>query len=110
MRYGGTPTEMADASVNVYGFCTPPARHVLADGTILQLYTVNNRTPLQPTQPLQIYRPDGRQYIVTAAGYSEADRVELEGGASTIRGGRGALPTTERQLTEVALALVSGLS
>jgi hypothetical protein len=109
-RYGGTPTEMADASVNVYGFCTRPARHVLDDGTILQLYTVNDIAPAQPTQPLQIYRPDGRQYIVTAAGYSEADLVPLDGGASTIRGGRGALPTTERQLADLALALVSWLS
>jgi hypothetical protein len=109
-RYGGTPTEMADASVNVYGFCTRPARHVLADGTILQLYPVNNIAPAQPTQPVQLYLPDGRQYIVTAAGYSEADRVPLDGGASTIRGGRGALPTTERQLADLALTLASWLT
>jgi hypothetical protein len=108
-HYGGTPTQVADASLDVYGLCTPPARHVMADGTILQLYPVNDFTPEQPTQALQIYRPDGRQFIVTAAGYSEADRVPLGGEISTIEGGRGALPTTERQLTDVALMLVFGL-
>jgi hypothetical protein len=107
--YGGTPTEMADASIDAYGLCTRPARQVLDDGTILQLYTVNVITPEQPTQPLQIYRPDGREYIVTAAGYSEADRVQLDGGASTFEGGRGALPTTESQLADLALTLVTGL-
>jgi hypothetical protein len=108
-RYGGTPGQMADASVNVYGNCEPPARRVLGDGTVLQLYAVDDFHPEQPTQHLQIYRPDARMYVITTAGYSEADMVAVGGGASTPVGGRGKLPATREQLADIAERVVANL-
>ncbi|MFC4854787.1 hypothetical protein [Actinophytocola glycyrrhizae] len=107
--YGGTPVAMAGASLYFYGECLPPARHVLADGTVLQLHQVHPGNPQQPVQHLRIYRPDGREYILTAAGWSEADLVPTGGGAFTIAGGRGKLPTTGAQLAEIATRLVTNL-
>jgi len=105
-RYGGTPTQAADASVVAYGNCDRPMRRVLADGTVLQLYPADRSDPLQPHQPLAIYTPGGHQYIVTAAGYGQED-VSAAGGAST--SGRGRLPTDDTQLAAVALELVAKL-
>lgn len=107
--YGGTPTAMADASLYAYGDCRPPARRTLPDGTVLQMFQRDDFHPEQPMQHLQIYRPDGREYIITAAGWSEADMFPVGGGASTPKGGRGKLPTTEAQLAEVAEKLVTNL-
>lgn len=107
--YGGTPTARADAELYAYGDCRPPARHVLADGTVLQMFQADTRSPEQPTQHLRVYRPDGRVYIVTAAGWSEADMVPVGGGAYMTKGGRGKLPTTDEQLAEIATRLVAKL-
>lgn len=107
--YGGTPEAVANASLYAYGDCKPPARHVLADGTVLQLFQAETRDPEQPMQHLQIYRPDGREYIITTAGWSEADMIPLGGGAYSVDGGRGKLPTTEAQLAEIAKGLVTNL-
>lgn len=108
VRYGGTPGQMADASVHVYGNCEPPARHVLADGTVLQLYGIDTFNPQQPVQHLQIYRPGNRMYAITAAGYSEADMITV-GQARTPRGGRGTLPVRQEQLADIAVRLVEKL-
>lgn len=107
--YPGSPEEMADASLYSYGDCKPPSRRVLDDGTVLQLFQADFYNPEQPTQHLQVYRPDGRIYVVTAAGWSEADMVPVGEGASTIEGGRGKLPTTGKQLAEIATGLVANL-
>lgn len=109
VRYGGSPTQMADASVAAYGNCDPPARHVFADGTVLQLYPANDVNAEQPRQPLQIYQPGGRMYIVTSAGYGEADMVDIGGGASTVEGGRGRLPADDAHLAQIAVELVHKL-
>lgn len=106
VRYGGTPIEFADASVTTYGNCTaPPLRRTLSDGTVMQLYPPNSPDTPAPTQPLQIYRPDNRLYIVTAAGYAEGDKTPNGG----MRGGRGAVPLTAEQLADVATELVANL-
>ncbi len=107
--FPGTPAQMADASVHAYGDCRPPARHVMPDGTVLQLFQPDFVDPEQPTQHLQVYRPDGREYVVTAAGWSAADLVPAGGGGYWIRGGRGKLPVTQEQLAAVATALVGEL-
>lgn len=104
-RYGGTPEQVADASLTTYGNCAPPQRRLLPDGTIMQLYPAHGEDTASPTRPLQIYRPDNRIYIVTAAGWGEADMTP-EGGLS---GGRGALPLSDAQLAEVATELVAKL-
>jgi len=107
--YIGTPTEMADLALAAYGNCEPPARRVLDDGTVLQLYAADWFNPEQPHQALQIYQPEGVQLVVTSAGWSEADMVPIGGGGSTIEGGRGALPTTDAELAEIARALVQNM-
>lgn len=105
VRYGGTPIEIADASLSTYGNCDAPLRRTLPDGTIMQLYPPNGADSKSPTQPLQIYRPDNRMYIVTAAGYSEADKMP-DGGMS---GGRGNVPLTAEQLALLATKLEASL-
>jgi hypothetical protein len=108
--YGGTPTAKADASLYAYGDCKAPARHTLPDGTVLQLFQRDNFDPEQPMQHLQIFRPDGHEYIVTSAGWSEADMVPVPGStAHAIEGGRGDLPTDDAQLAEIATTLVANL-
>ncbi|MBB4906820.1 hypothetical protein [Actinophytocola algeriensis] len=108
--YGGTPTAKADASLYAYGDCKAPARHTLPDGTVLQLFQRDNFDPEQPMQHLQIFRPDGHEYIVTSAGWSEADMVPVPGStAYTIEGGRRDLPTDDAQLAEIATTLVANL-
>jgi hypothetical protein len=108
--YAGTPKAMADASLYAYGDCRPPARHTLPDGTVLQMFQRDNFHTEQPMQHLQIYRPDGREYIITAAGWSEADMVPVaDSTAYTIEGGRGDLPTDDAQLAEIAKKLVAKL-
>lgn len=107
--FPGTPTQMADASLYTYGDCTAPMRHTLADGTVMQLFQADRRDPEQPTQHLQVYRPDGRMYIVTAAGWGQQDYVPAAGGGHFIVGGRGKLPVTEQQLSEIAETMLTRL-
>lgn len=107
--FPGTPTQMADASLHSYGDCKAPMRHTLVDGTVMQLFRADRREPEQPTQHLQVFRPDGRMYIITAAGWSEQDYVPAAGGGHFIVGGRGKLPVTERQLSEIAETMLTRL-
>jgi hypothetical protein len=108
--FPGTPEQIADASLYTYGDCKPPARRTLDDGTVMQLYQADVRVPEQPVQHLQVYRPEGRYYIITAAGWSEQDMVPVAGSTGfTIEGGRGKLPTTAAQLAEIAEKMVTRL-
>jgi hypothetical protein len=109
-RFGGTPDQAANADVGTYGDCEPPARHVLADGTVLQLYPVSENEPQIPTQHLQIFQPGGREYILTSAGYGVADLQPVGGGSFSVASGRGKLPTTEAQLADIALGMVAKLT
>jgi hypothetical protein len=107
-RYGGSPLAAADASVGAYGGCQAPYRRVLADGTVLQLYEVNDYNPEHPVQPLRVYQPGGRMFTITAAGYSNADLVQGKNTtAYTVKGGRGKLPIPEAKLATVAELLAS---
>lgn len=108
--YPGTPTRMADASLYTYGDCKAPARRTLGDGTVMQLYQADFVHPEQPMQHLQIYRPDGREYVLTAAGWSEQDYVPSKyGEGGFIEGGRGRLPATQEQLAAIAEHMVTKL-
>lgn len=109
-RFSGTPGQAADADIGTFSNCRPPARHVLADGTVLQLSPVDNHDPEIPKQHLQIFTPDGRQYILTSAGYGEADLVPAGGSSYGVAGGRGKLPVTEAQLADIGLGMVAKLS
>ncbi|MFI7674832.1 hypothetical protein [Actinophytocola sp. NPDC049390] len=107
--FPGTPEQIADASLNAYGDCRPPARRVMPDGTVLQLFPADVRRPEQPAQHVQIYRPNGLQYVLTAAGWSAADMVPADGGGHWVDGGRGKLPVTEERLAYTASLLVNKL-
>lgn len=93
MRYGGNPTDYADASISTYGNCTPPLRRTLSDGTVMQLFPPNGADSPAPNQPLQIYRPDNRMYIIT----------------DLLSRGTGAVPLSAEQLADVATKLVAKL-
>lgn len=108
--YSDQPVAAADRANTVYGNCEPPYRHILADGTVLQIYPAETFHPEAPSQPIRIYRPDGFLYVITAAGYSEADFVDVpNSSAKALEGGRGKLPTTTTQLATIAEGLVTML-
>ena len=108
-RFGGTAEAYADWSRMAYGNCEAPWRRVLADGTVLQLFPINDGDAKAPMQHLQIYRPDGREYIITSAGYSEADVNRGPDGSGRVEGGRGALPADAVTMGGIAERLVSNL-
>jgi hypothetical protein len=107
--YTGTPLAAADKQAFDVGNCSPPKRHVLADGTVLQLYETGPSESFQLlTQTLRIFLPNGRLYQVTVQSWgsqdfeTDPDRPE---GRTLVGAGRGTLPLTERQLAEIGLAL-----
>jgi hypothetical protein len=104
-RFGGTPKDAADADVSVYGSCEQPSRRTLADGTVLQLYRPDFHDPKIPVQHLGVYKPNGRHYVVTTAGYGEADKTRLDDGAYTVTSGRGRLPLADEGIAAVAESL-----
>lgn len=112
-RFGGTPEQVANASITVYGNCGEPFRRTLADGTVLQLYPLDTHDTDAPSQHLQIYLPNGLMYVVTSAGWSETDLSPASpsspDGAQVLTGGRGKVPVTEQQLVDLGLKLVVNL-
>jgi hypothetical protein len=106
-RFGGTPKDAADADVSVYGSCEQPSRRTLSDGTVLQLYRPDFHDPEIPMQHLGIYEPNGRHYVVTTAGYGEADKTKLDNGTYTVTSGRGRLPLADEGIAEVAESLAA---
>lgn len=110
-RFGGTPEQVANASITVYGNCGEPMRRELDDGTIMQLYPLDDHDSRAPNQHLQIYRPDGRMYVITSAGWSESDLSPPQSpdGGQTVVGGRGKVPLTEEQLVDFGERFVAKL-
>lgn len=110
-RHGGTPLQAAEERIGESGNCGSVHRRTLPDGTLLQLFPATAFVPEMPEQRLQIYRPDGREYIVISAGYSQAEGVPItfRHGETPKGNGRGKLPTTEAQLATIAQTLVANL-
>lgn len=110
-RHGGTPLQAAEETIGEFGICAEVYRRTLADGTLLQLFPVSDHVRNMPEQALQVYRPDGREYIVISAGYSQAESspVTFKDGETPEGTGRGKLPTTEEQLATIAETLVANL-
>ena len=107
--YTGTPLAAADAQAFDVGNCAPPKRHVLADGTVLQLYEPRPSEPFQSlTQTLRIFLPNGRLYQVVAQNWGspdlETNRAQ-PGNPTRVGTGRSTLPLTEKQLTGIGLDL-----
>lgn len=107
--YTGTPLAAADTQAFDVGNCSPPKRHVLADGTVLQLYeTGPSKSFRLLTQTLRIFLPNGRLYQVTVQSWGSPDFETDPGhpeGRTLVGAGRTTLPLTERQLAEIGLAL-----
>lgn len=94
------PAAAADADVGMYGFCAPPLRRTLENGTMLQLYAPDTRSPFAPVQHLRTYLPNGRVYALSSAGWSRAD---AKGGV--VSTGRGKLPLDSQQLADLAVRI-----
>ena len=107
--YTGTPLAAADAQAFDVGNCEPPQRHVLADGTVLQLYEMRPSEPFESvTQTLRIFLPNGRLYQVVTQSWGSPDfETNRDDPGSPIRvsKGRETLPLTAAQLAEIGLAL-----
>lgn len=107
--YTGTPLGAADTQAFDVGNCAPPKRHVLADGTVLQLYETRPSEPFQSlTQVLRIFQPDGRLYQVVVQSWGSPDletNPDQPGSPTRVGAGRATLPLTEAQLAEIGLAL-----
>lgn len=110
-RHGGTPLQAAEETIGEFGICEEVYRRTLPDGTVLQLFPVNNAIRNMPDQALQVYRPDGREYLVISAGYGQAESspITFKNGETPVGKGRGKLPTTEAQLATIAETLVTNL-
>lgn len=106
----GTPLAAADKQAFDVGNCEPPKRHVLPDGTVLQLYETRVSEPFRSmTQTLRIFLPNGRMYQVVAQNWGSPDfrnNPEEPGSPIRVGNGRETLPLTEAQLAEIGLALV----
>jgi hypothetical protein len=108
--YNGTPLAAANATVMVEGNCDAPYRRILDDGTVMQLYPTNTHSLQSPTRTLRIYQPDGVVYTLVSAGYSESDMTQgSDTSGKVVTGGRGKLPTTDVQFTEIAERLEANL-
>lgn len=105
--FTGDPLAQADDQKWAQGDCVPPKRHVLSDGTVLQLYAVKEATPV-PTlsQRLVIYAPSGMSYEIKVSNHSAeyllGPEIDETNGPS---GGRPELPLTEEQLAGIGLAV-----
>ncbi|WP_309114248.1 hypothetical protein [Saccharothrix sp.] len=109
-RFTGDPLTAADGQAYDMGNCAPPKRHVLADGTVLQIYDVAPSDPFASlTQTLRIYRPDGQLHSLTVRNFGSPDFAtnrQDPGNPHRVGAGRPTLPLTEAQLAELGLAMV----
>ncbi|GAA0244123.1 hypothetical protein GCM10010492_49220 [Saccharothrix mutabilis subsp. mutabilis] len=109
-RFTGDPLTAADEQAYDLGNCRPPKRHVLADGTVLQIYDVAPSDPFASLdQTLRIYLPDGRLHSVSVrnfSGWDFATNRQDPARPHRVGPGRPTLPLTEAQLAELGLALV----
>jgi hypothetical protein len=108
-RFTGDPLTAADGQAYDMYNCQAPKRHVLADGTVLQIYDVAPSDPFASlNQTLRIYLPDGQLYSLSVRNFGSPDFAtnrEDPGHPHRVGAGRPTLPLTERQLAELGLAM-----
>nr|BFE54299.1 hypothetical protein GCM10017745_77260 [Saccharothrix mutabilis subsp. capreolus] len=108
-RFTGDPLAAANEQAYDMGNCLPPKRHVLADGTVLQIYDVVPSDPFASLdQTLRIYLPDGRLHSVSVrnfSGWDFATNRQDPARPHRVGPGRPTLPLTEAQIAELGLAL-----
>lgn len=97
--FAGTPVQAADGDIHRHNNCVGPARRVLEDGTVLQLYPPQAALADQPFQNVHAYLPSGRQYQVFVWGGSETGQPW----------GTGQLPLTPVQMAELVQRLVTDI-
>ncbi|TWP52769.1 hypothetical protein FKR81_06455 [Lentzea tibetensis] len=105
--FTGDPLAQADDQKWAQGDCVPPRRHVLADGTVLQLHALKEAMPVPSlSQRLVIYAPNGMSYEISVSNHSAeyllGPEINETNGPS---GGRPELPLTEEQLAGIGLAV-----
>jgi hypothetical protein len=109
-RFTGDALTAADEQAYDMHNCQAPKRHVLADGTVLQIYDVAPSDPFASlTQTLRIYLPDGQLYSLSVRNFGSPDFAtnrEDPAHPHRVGPGRPTLPLTERQLAELGLAMV----
>jgi RNA polymerase sigma-70 factor (sigma-E family) len=102
--FTGSPLAHADDQKWATGDCVAPKRHVLANGTVIQLHVVREGMPVPTlTQLLMIYTPAGRTYQILLSNHS--GEFILDGGMDQEKGGRPELPLSEERLAEIGLAV-----
>jgi hypothetical protein len=102
--YTGAPLEAADRDAFLYGNCEPPARKVMADGTVVQYASAVPSEPFQSlTQGLRIYRPNGVLVEITQRNFGSPDFRLNDDDQSFDRFGRGreTLPLSADQLAAI---------
>jgi hypothetical protein len=108
-RFTGDPLTAADSQAYDMYNCQAPKRHVLADGTVLQIYDVAPSDPFASlNQTLRIYLPDGQLYSLSVRNFGSPDLAtnrEDPEHPHRVGAGRPTLPLTERQLAELGLAM-----
>jgi hypothetical protein len=109
-RFRGTPLAAADDHAFDESNCAPPKRHVLSDGTVLQIYPVSPSEPFQSlTQSMRIYRPNGTLYTLAVRNWGSPDLAPnpaQPANPSRVGAGRATLPLSEAQLADLGLAVV----
>ncbi|HYQ68911.1 hypothetical protein [Actinophytocola sp.] len=108
-RFTGDPLTAADDQAYDMANCQAPKRHVLANGTVLQIYDVAPSDPFaSQNQTLRIYRPDGKLYSLSVRNFGSPDfatNPEDTAHPHRVGPGRPTLPLTEGQLAELGLAM-----
>lgn len=109
--FTGDPLAAADAQAFDEFNCEPPKRHVLDDGTVLQIYRWQPSEPFQSlTQVLRIYRPGGQLYTLTVRNFGSPDLgtdPEYPDQIERVGAGRATLPLSEAQLADLGLAIAT---
>lgn len=107
--FTGDPLAAADEQAFDEFNCDPPKRHVLADGTVTQIYAMHPSEPFQSLlQTVRVYRPDGTLYTVTVRNFGSPDFAPNPAQPDMpqhVRPGRATLPLSEAQLADLGLAL-----
>jgi hypothetical protein len=110
--FSGDPLAAADEQAFLELNCDPPKRHVLPDGTVLQIYARQPNEPFQSlSQVLRVYRPGGELFTLTVLNYGTPDFApdpDRPGIPQRVGAGRATLPLTEGQLGEFGIAIATG--
>lgn len=111
-KFRTTPRVAADDGVWETGDCLPPYRHVLEDGSIVQVHSVHGYEPFQSlTQRMAIYRADGTLIQFELHNFGSPDMTpDPKQPRNLVRTGPGreTLPLTDRQFALLGATVAAG--